>query len=54
MDKESTYNAPVYFVGRGATIDLLILVISACISCSRNMKLKNKYAKETFESKWEE
>ena len=28
-----TYNAPEYIIGRGGTADLLILFISACISC---------------------
>lgn len=28
-----TYNAPEYTVGRGATIDLFILLIRACMSC---------------------
>lgn len=27
-----TYNGPEYFVGSGATIDLFILLIRACIS----------------------
>ena len=32
--KQQTYKAPEYLVGSGATIDLFILLISACISCS--------------------
>jgi hypothetical protein len=36
-----TYNAPEYIVGRGGTADLLILFISACISCkSRKSPMK--------------
>jgi hypothetical protein len=34
MESKQTYNAPEYMVGRGATIDLFILLIRACISCS--------------------
>lgn len=30
--RKRTYKAPEYFVGSGATIDLFILLISACIS----------------------
>jgi hypothetical protein len=33
-----TYKAPEYLVGSGATIDLFILLISACISCSKDGK----------------
>jgi hypothetical protein len=29
------YNAPEYKVGRGATTDLFILFISACMSCQK-------------------
>lgn len=29
-----TYNGPVYMVGSGDTIDLFILLIRPCISCS--------------------
>lgn len=38
--KEKTYNAPEYFVGSGATMDLFILFISACISCSMKYKMR--------------
>lgn len=36
-----TYNAPEYELGRGATIDLLILFISACISCLETKSWSN-------------
>lgn len=36
-----THNAPEYFVGRGATIDLFILLISACMSCSKTQNSKH-------------
>jgi hypothetical protein len=33
-----TYNELEYFVGSGATTDLLILIINACISYSKKLK----------------
>jgi len=38
MTRTKTYNAPEYFVGNGATMDLLILLIRACISCLKQLK----------------
>jgi len=35
---EETHNAPEYLVGKGDTIDWVILLIRACISCQRNNK----------------
>lgn len=35
---KNTYKAPEYLVGSGATIDLFILLMSACISCARDRK----------------
>jgi len=35
---EETHNAPEYLVGKGDTIDLVILLIRVCISCQRNNK----------------
>ena len=41
---EETHNAPEYLVGKGDTIDLVILLIRACISCQRNNKSRIYYA----------
>ena len=38
--RKNTYNAPEYELGRGATIDLVILFIRPCISCSESKKGK--------------
>lgn len=37
--KSMTYNGPEYFVGSGATIDLFILLMSACISYVNRHKM---------------
>lgn len=38
--KQKTYKEPEYTVGSGATNDLFILLISACISCSNKRRKK--------------
>ena len=38
--RKNTYSAPEYELGRGATIDLVILFIKPCISCSESQKVK--------------
>lgn len=45
-----TYKAPEYLVGSGATIDLFILLIRACISCSNNKVKYFNYNKAYSES----
>jgi len=39
-EKKNTYNSPEYELGRGATIDLVILFMRPCISCSESKKVK--------------
>lgn len=49
-----THNAPVYLVGSGATIDLFILLISACMSWPRNQKVKQPISQLKPNQKLEE
>lgn len=48
---KGSYNAPEYVNGRGAIIDLLILFISAPISCSQNFKKQIEFFGQIFHVK---
>ena len=53
MESKQTHNAPEYMVGRGATIDLFILLIRACISCSVKQDRNIKYLSKSGPNKQE-